>query len=121
MCDNSYYGIDNFHDHKCNILHKNTPIREFEWMVPITGLLHFEMNAARCFVSTNWDIFTSELGHELGFQSPKVQDYLKKGSDHHKLWHFLEILYLGISQELVTTFVKECIENKSLPLVDSYW
>ena len=52
--------------------------------MPISGLLHLEMNIARCFVSANWEVFVSELGYELEFHSTKAQEYLKKGIDHHK-------------------------------------
>ena len=92
-CKDSFYQLESFHEHKCYILHKVEPKREFDWIVPITGLLHFEMNAARSFIALNWDVFASTLGYDLGFKSIKAQEYLKKGSDHHKLWHFIEILY----------------------------
>lgn len=89
--------------------------------MPISGLLHFEINIARCFVSTNWEVFVSELEYELGFRPTKAQEYLKKGSDHHKTWNFLEILYIAISLELVTEFAREFIAKKRIPDIDWYW
>ena len=86
-----------------------------------TKLLLLEMNVARSFVSTNWEVFVSELGYELGFRCTKTQEYLKKGIDHHKTWNFLEILYIAISLELVTEFVHEFIAKKRTPDIDSYW
>ena len=121
-CNECYYGLEAFEDHKCFILHNVQPKREFTWLIPISGLLHLEMNTARAFVKFNWPVFTSLLGQELGFKSPKAQEYLKKGSDHHKNWHFLEILYISISLELVTTYVKHCIaSNGERPSVIGYW
>ena len=36
----------------------------------------------------------------------KAQEYLQKGYDHHKTWHLIEIVYLSLSLELVTPYVK---------------
>ena len=121
LCTNCFYKLEAFHDHKCFILHKTSPAREFGWLIPISGLLHFEMNAVRSFVKLNWQVFASVLGYELGFKSPKAQDYLHKGADHHKTWHFLEILYTSISFELITPYVKECISLGLKPSSNSYW
>ena len=79
------------------------------------------MSIAKYFVSTNWEVFVSELGYEFGFCSTKVQEYMKKGSDNHKAWNFLEILYIAISLELVTEFVREFIAKKHIPDIDSSW
>ena len=78
------------------------------------------MNAARSFIKLNWDVFTSAFGHELGFKSIKAQEYLRKGFDHHKTWHFLEIVYLSLSLELVTPYVKSVSAGTS-PSAEGYW
>ena len=41
------YGKNNFEEHICKIVHKATYIHDFDWIVPQSGLLHFEMNAAK--------------------------------------------------------------------------
>ena len=69
----------------------------------------------------NWDVFTKTLGVILGFKSPKAQEYLKKGADHHKLWHFYEILYISLSLELIVPYVRECISTERKPKCDGYW
>ena len=50
------------------------------------------MNVIKLFIKLNWEVFTNLLGITLGFRSPKAQEYLKKGSEHHQLWHYLEIM-----------------------------
>ena len=77
------------------------------------------MNAARSFIKLNWDVFIRAFGHELGFKSIKAQEYLQKSFDHHKTWHFLEIVYLSLSLELVTPYVKS-ISAGSRPSA-GYW
>lgn len=121
QCLNCYYGLSNFNDHKCYVLSKVVPKREFSWLLPICGLLHLEMNAARSYTKRNWEVFSSCLGTVLGFKSPKAQAYLQKGADHHKLWHFLEILYSSISLELMVPYVRDCISNGNLPNANGYW
>ena len=111
-CNECFYNIDVFQEHKCAILAKG---------IPVCGLLHLEINAGRAFTKLNWEIFASKLGFILGLKSPKVQEYLKKGSEHHKLWHFLEILYISISLELMVPYVKGCISLGTTPNSNDYW
>ena len=106
-------------EHKRVILQKGTGNLEFGWLIPIAGLLHVEINIARVFMNLNWEVFTKECVKILGFQSPKAQKYLKKGSDHHKTWHFLEILYVAVALELVIPYVRE--SDGSNPCVEGYW
>ena len=89
--------------------------------LPVFGLLHLEMNAARAFTKLNWDVFTSSLGTVLGFRSPKAQAYLHKGADHHKIWHFLEILYVTLAKELMVPYVRYCVSKEYSPTVNGYW
>ena len=46
LCKDCFYMLTSFKEHKCFIFYKVEPVREFSWIVPIFGLLHFEMNAA---------------------------------------------------------------------------
>ena len=58
------------------------------------------MNVSKSFVKLDWEVFTNLLGITLGFTSSKAQIYLKKGSQHHKLWHYLKILHVSLGMEL---------------------
>ena len=120
-CKKCFWGSDAFNDHACFVVKQIQPKKEFGWLVPIFGLLHLEMNLGRAFLKMNWDIFVKSAGYVLGFQSPKAQSYLYKGSDHHKMWHLLEILYAAISMELAHPYIQECKEKGILPSCDNYW
>ena len=120
-CNDCFFGSEAYNDHICFILKEDNPSKEFGWVLPNCGLLHMEMNAARSFVKMNWSVFTSTLGNVLGFKSPKAQAYLFKGSDHHKTWHFLEILYMAISYELVEPYVKFSLQHNEKATTQGYW
>ena len=114
ICNDCFYDTENFQEHKCAIINNNDPKQEFCWIVPVCGLLHLEMNVSKSFVKLNWDL-------TLGFTSPKAQKYLKKGSEHHKLWHYLEILYVSSGMELAVPHVQYCKESGVLPDCNGYW
>ena len=107
----SFYGKDCFDVHACCELQTPDFEWEFDWMVPIPGLLHLEMNAAQAFMSFNWSIFLERVMQELGITSEIGLKYAKKGSDHHKLWDILEIIYLAITDELLLPFVRYSLKK----------
>ena len=76
--------------------------------LPQCGLSHFEMNAGKSFMSLCWDVFMKKICKELGFQSENALKYIKKGSDHHKLWDILEITYISFTDELLISFICPC-------------
>ena len=52
QCKCCFYGEDNLRSHSCFSM--NTEIllrREFDWIIPMPGLLHIEMNAAKAFMT----------------------------------------------------------------------
>lgn len=125
-CSTSFYGKEkiNSDDHRCFLIHGEQPlVREFDWLVPVMGLLHFEMNVARSFLKLNWDVFVSDIAYSVGFESKKAQEYCKKGSNHHKTWDLIQIMYIGLTQELLLPYVRECCANEQigLPTVQGYW
>ena len=93
-CKKEFYGRESFDKHQCT----DSPELEFEfdWIVPQSGLLHIEINAGKSLMSLCWDVFFQEICKELGFVSPNVLAYAKKGSDHHKMWDILEITYICV-------------------------
>ena len=46
-CKEDFYTVESFKKYKCYILKKVEPEWELAWLVPIAGLLHFKMAAAR--------------------------------------------------------------------------
>ena len=61
-------GNDNFDNHLCG----SQPKLELDWIVPQMGLLHYEMNAGKSFMSLCWDVFLKDVCKELGFISPNA-------------------------------------------------
>ena len=107
-CYDSFYGRDSIENHSCYVLRQAEFENEFDWFVPIPGLLHLEMNAAKSFLSLNWTIFIEKVVKELGFTSENALKYAKKGADHHKLWQILEIIYLAAADELLLPYLRHC-------------
>lgn len=102
------------------MLDKVSVPHEFGWVLPVFGLLHLKMNAAWVFTKLNWDIFTSILRATLAFKSPKAQAYIQKDSDHHKLWHFLEIMSFSLAMELMEPYMRGCLAEDICPTVNNY-
>ena len=77
-CQESFYGKDCFDVHVCCELQSPDFEWEFDWVVPIPGQLHLEMNAAKAFMSFNWSIFLERVMQELGITSKIGLKYAKK-------------------------------------------
>lgn len=60
-CKNCFYGTDCYNEHECYTLLHTAPVREFDWLVPVMGLLHLEMKAARSFIKLNWSVFVKNI------------------------------------------------------------
>ena len=45
------YGCKSFNSNLCTEVYDVDPVEEFEWVIPQSGLLHFEMNAGKSFMS----------------------------------------------------------------------
>ena len=57
----------------------------------------------------------------LGFRSPKVLEYIRKCSDHHKTWRLLEITYIAVADELLVPYVRHCLQKAEQPTAKGYW
>ena len=88
-------------------------------MLPV--LLHFEINSAKAFMELNWSLFMENIVIGLGFVSENALKYIRKGSDHHKLWQILEISYLSLTDELLLPYVRNCISQCTTPTIKGYW
>ena len=80
-----------------------------------------EMNFGKSFMKLNWDVFAKAFGSLLGFASPNAQNYLHKGADHHKMWHFYEILYISLTLELLVPYVREALCLNKVTSSRGYW
>ena len=120
-CNEIMYGKINFEDHTCFVLKNVKHSHEFDWIVPQLGLLHLEMNSGKSFMSLNWNVFMELICKELGFTSENALKYIKKGSDHHKLWQLMETTYLAMTDEVLLPYVRHCLQLKQDPTVAGYW
>ena len=68
-CGLSTYGKENVVDHQCVLLYNVAMEREFDWIILLPGLLHFEMNSAKAFMELNWSVFMENIVIGLGFVS----------------------------------------------------
>lgn len=61
-----------------------------------------------------------DLAFCMGFCTGNAQKYAKKGSDHHKSWELLYILYEGTLDELLVPYVRMCIKANIAPSPKGY-
>ena len=57
----------------------------------------------------------------LGFTSENAQKYIKKGSDYHKLWQILEMVYIALADELLLPYAQKSLELCEKPTSSGYW
>ena len=109
-CSLSFYGQDICLSHmsECTKVTNEAvpPEREFNWLVPQTGLFHLEYNSSKAFIKLTWDIFMKEICMCFGFNSEKALKYAKAASDHHKMWDILEATYIALTDELLTPYIR---------------
>ena len=72
-------------------------------------------------MSCNWDVFMQEICVILGYNSENAQKYIKKGSDYHKLWQILEIIYIALADKLLLPYVRKSSELGEKPTSSGYW
>jgi len=96
--------------------HKNV----FDDIVLRPGPGHFELNMAKVLLNLCWLPFLSEFGKTLGFRSPKAQDVLKNGIDHHRSREVLEISLQALSSELLLPYIRDCKRLTIQPSAENY-
>ena len=62
-----------------------------------------------------------EVAKLLGFTTDVALKYIKKGSEHLKLWQILEIVYLAFSDKLLLFYVRESFQKCTTPDLYGYW
>ena len=120
QCNKAIYGQENFDRRLCSEVYNLTPTYEFDWLIPQSELLYFEMNAGKSFMSLYWDHFVKQICKELGLESEKVQMYAKKCSDHYRMWGLLEITYIAFTDELLLHLLRSCKSSNVYPTVNGY-
>ena len=123
-CNTAVFGKDEFKVH-CISTHNTEEKdvayqKEFGWVHLRIGYGHMEMNMVRSFFGLNWEIFIKDLALAMGFRSEIAQKYALKGSDHHKSWELLNILYHGTMSELLLPYIRDCIKSGCEPTSDGY-
>ena len=68
-CEEKMYSRENFKKHLCTEDFHLAPVPEFDWIIPRSGPLHFEMITAKSFMGLCWEPFMKEICKELGFVS----------------------------------------------------
>ena len=56
---------------------------QFDGLILRPGPGHIEMNMAKCLLAVLWVPILSKVSAQLGFRSPKAQDVVRNGVDHH--------------------------------------
>ena len=120
-CGLPTYGKENVGDYQCVSLYNIVMEREFHRIVLLPGLLHFEMNSAKAFVELKWSVFMEHIVIGLRFLSEKAPKYMRKGSDHQKLWQILGISNLSLTDELLLPYVRNCISQCTTSTINGYW
>ncbi|CAL8110280.1 unnamed protein product [Orchesella dallaii] len=79
------------------------------------------MNILRSIFAV-WFPFTIEpIAELLGFRSAKAKSYCQSGSDHHKSWSILRIVFEGIVDELLYSYVVKGLSEPTIgPTVDDF-
>lgn len=81
----------------------------------IPGPGHIELNSARLLLKFLWQPFMSYFVKQLGFRTPKAQQVVLNGVDHHRSKQLLSCSLEAISKELVVPYVRHCIQMKEEP------
>ena len=68
---------------------------------------HIELNMARALMKLLWDPFLQHFTILLGFRSPRAQEIIHNGVDHHRSRQIISTLLNAFSKELIRPFVLE--------------
>ena len=68
---------------------------------------HIEMNMARALIKMIWHPYMQCLAILLGFRSPRAQDVIHNGVDHHRSRQILTTFFHSLSKELLKPYVQQ--------------
>ena len=126
LCHGEFVGTSDFLKHAAEAHDTLTVtevpyIREFDWVLPVVGDGHYEMNLMKSFVELNWDVFMNDLVKRMGWRSEAAQQSARKCYDNHKTWQLIMVFHLATLQELVLPYVRECIEGQVEPSPEDFF
>ena len=88
----------------------------FDNIILVPGPGHIEMNMARLLLRLLWEPFLCEFPKLLGFRTPRAQEVVKNGIDHHRSRYILQSTLETLSKGLHVPFVKEWMNLKKKQL-----
>jgi hypothetical protein len=123
MCEQVFYGSTSLMEHRCKILHEDVAQAEhqFGWLTPLPGLLHVEMNACKAFFDLNWEVSLKDICSSIGCKTPKAMECIRRCYDNHKTFQIIEMLYIALTDELLTPYVRYCYSVGIEATVAGYW
>ena len=71
-------------------------------------------------MSCSWNVFMQEICVILELTSENAQKYIKKGSDHHRLWQILIVVYIAVADELLLSYARKRLELGEKPTSSDY-
>ena len=107
---------ENVDEHK--LLHEEEEVtfrHLFEEILLRPGPGHYEMTMAKCLLNFGWQPIIRKIAIKLGFRTPKAQNVVKSGIDHHRSQQILAALLNALSRELIIPYVRYCITHNVTP------
>ena len=99
----------------------NIPDGEFDWVLPISGGLHWEMNIIQCIVKSLWPFAYKEFAISQGYTSPKQLDWAFKAKDHHRTYDELSRFTDGCFDELLRPYVLAQESGSNTPSAEGFF
>ena len=82
---------------------------------------HIELNMACAIMKLLWAPYMQHFAILLGFRSPRAQDVVHRGVDHHRSRQILSTLLNALAKELVRPFVIHQREAKKETDIDQFF
>ena len=103
-------------------LHQHTALSKlFGNLLFRPGPGHIEIKMARTLLPYLWDPVLQAITKRLGFRTPRAQEVVKRGVDHHRSRQILTALLEAISKELLVLYVRDSHANNTETSVQNYY
>ena len=104
--------------------HINVPLNEcktYGHILLIPGLGHNEINYINAIFKLMWTVIFIDLVKLLGYRSIKALASCESASNHHNSWQIFQTFLQGTSREIITYYVRNCINTNTNPTVDGLY